>query len=88
MLKNLLTAAVLCFSAMSAAYAADVNTATRDGLQTVKGIGPAKADAIILEREKNGPFTDAQSLANRVKGIGEKSVKTLVDGGLTFGNPS
>ncbi len=86
MLKNLLTAAVLCFSAISAAYAANVNSASRDGLQAVKGIGPAKADAIILEREKNGPFTGPENLANRVKGIGEKSVKTLVEGGLTFGD--
>ncbi|APR36120.1 competence protein ComE [Paraburkholderia sp. SOS3] len=66
------------------AAAVEVNTADQAALESVKGIGPVHAKAIIDERTKNGPFKDADDLAARVKGIGTKSVKNLEAAGLTI----
>jgi len=49
----------------------DINRASLSELQSLKGIGPSKANAIILEREKNGFFRSPEDLL-RVKGIGNK----------------
>ncbi len=90
MLKKLLmlfTALVLSLSAGFAA-AVEVNSADQAALESVKGIGPVHAKAIIDERAKNGPFKDADDLANRVKGIGQKSVKNLEAAGLTINGSS
>lgn len=43
-------------------------------IENWKGIGEKKASAIISYREKNGPFSDINDLAN-VKGIGEGIIK-------------
>lgn len=60
-----------------AAFAAiNVNTASQQELETLKGIGPVKAKAIIDYRSKNGPFKTAADLVN-VPGIGEKTVEKL-----------
>jgi competence protein ComEA len=52
----------------------------------VRGLGPSKAKAILLERKKNGPFKDSTDLHTRVKGIGEKTVERLMQNGLTINN--
>ena len=86
MLGKLITL-VLAFGLMIfAGYAAavEVNTADEAALESVKGIGPAHAKAIIDERTKHGPFKDANDLAARVKGIGQKSVAKLEAAGLTI----
>jgi competence protein ComEA len=90
MLKKLLLLCIACFLTMSAAFAAsvDVNTADQTTLESLKGLGPVKSKAIIDERTKNGPFKDADDLANRVKGLGTKSVTTLEAEGLTIGGSS
>ncbi|MGO4327288.1 ComEA family DNA-binding protein [Cupriavidus sp. 2TAF22] len=81
-----LLALALCFSLMGAAHAAvDVNTADETSLVTLKGIGPATASTIVAERAKGGPFKDAADLADRVKGLGQKSVARLQEGGMTIG---
>jgi competence protein ComEA len=80
-------ALVLTFSAGFAA-AVEVNSADQAALESVKGIGPVHAKAIIDERTKNGPFKDADDLATRVKGIGTKSVKNLEAAGLTINGSS
>ncbi|CAM4311863.1 helix-hairpin-helix domain-containing protein [Paenibacillus alkaliterrae] len=49
----------------------DINRATAAEFDTLKGIGPAKAEAIIADRELNGKFASPEDLL-RVKGIGEK----------------
>lgn len=54
----------------------NLNTATTDELQTLPGIGPKKADAIILYREQNGSFSNIESLIE-VKGIGVKIFEQL-----------
>ena len=49
----------------------DINTATSEQLQQLKGIGPAKAKAIIEDREQKGKYKNKADI-KRVKGIGEK----------------
>ena len=63
----------------------DVNTATAEELQQVKGIGPKKAEEIVKHRTDNGPFKSVDELAN-VKGIGEATVEKIKDQ-VTVGTP-
>jgi competence ComEA-like helix-hairpin-helix protein len=69
---------------MTQGYAAPVNanTATQSELESIRGLGPAKAKAIITERDKGGAFYDSYDLQSRVRGIGEKSVGKLMENGL------
>ncbi len=48
-----------------------LNTASKEELMEVKGIGATKAEAIVEERKK-GKFTSFDDF-QRVKGIGEKA---------------
>ncbi len=63
-------------SALSASAAVNVNTATKDELIALPGIGPAKAQAILDHRKANGPFKTVDDLRN-VKGIGAKRLEKL-----------
>ena len=54
----------------------DINRAGMSELQNLKGIGPAKANAIIIDREKNGYFRSPDDLL-RVKGIGNKLLSEI-----------
>lgn len=85
MLKKLALLFAALVLSMSAAFAAtvEVNTADQATLETLKGIGPVISKAIIDERAK-APFKDADDLANRVKGLGVKSVTKLEAQGLTI----
>lgn len=79
-------AAVAMFGAIASAWAAvDVNTANEDALVGIKGIGPARAKAILDERGARGPFRSAEDLASRVKGMGGHTVERLRQEGLTIG---
>jgi competence protein ComEA len=80
----------LAFSPLGSAIASpvNVNTATQSELESIKGIGPAKARTIIAERSEGGHFQDANDLQKRVRGIGMKSVEKMVDNGLTIESPS
>ena len=51
----------------------DVNAATAEELEALVDVGPLLAEAIIAEREKNGPFYYLEDQLN-VKGIGEKTL--------------
>lgn len=56
----------------------DVNTADAAALETLPGIGPATAAAIIEHRQTHGPFTAVEGLLD-VNGIGEAKLAALVD---------
>ncbi len=62
----------------------EVNSADQAALESVRGLGPSKAKAILEERKKNGPYKDANDLHTRVKGIGEKTVERMMQNGLTI----
>ena len=56
----------------------DVNAADAAALDSLPGIGPATAAAIVTERERNGPFVDIDDL-DRVPGIGPAKLAALRD---------
>ncbi|MCB9765793.1 MAG: ComEA family DNA-binding protein [Alphaproteobacteria bacterium] len=77
----LLTVALLLgFPALAAV---DVNLAGSSELESLPGIGPAKAQAIIDHRAAHGPFTSMADL-DEVKGIGPATLANL-DGLVVFG---
>lgn len=76
-MKKLLLILVVCFACIGSAFAAiDLNTATQAQLESVNGIGPVKAKAIIEYRARNAPFKSVDDLAN-VKGFGKKTVNNV-----------
>ena len=54
----------------------NINTATSVQLQTLRKIGPALAERIILYRKENGPFRHIDEIKN-VKGIGDKTFEKI-----------
>lgn len=56
----------------------NLNKADETQLQTLPGIGPAKAAAIIEYRETNGPYKTIEDLKN-ISGIGDKTFEKLKD---------
>ncbi len=55
----------------------DVNRASASELESLPGVGPATAAAIIAERERDGPFSSFDDL-ERVTGIGPSKLAGLV----------
>lgn len=58
--------------------AVNINTASASDLETLPGIGATKAEAIVADREANGPFASCQDLS-RVVGVGPATVANLAD---------
>ena len=54
----------------------DINTATRDELMALSGIGGTKADAIISYRSEKGSFSKTEDIKN-VSGIGEGTYEKI-----------
>ena len=54
----------------------DLNTATAADLETLPGVGPATAAAILAYRDQNGPFRAVDDLIE-VRGIGEAKLEQI-----------
>ena len=73
-IRNVVRSLVLSLLPLGATVAGPVNLNSADAATLAKeldGIGPAKAQAIVEYRQKNGPFRSAEDLL-KVDGIGEK----------------
>ena len=71
----LLLAALLAYAGFAFA-AVNINTATKEQLESLNGIGPVKAQAIIDYRKKNGNFKKLEDVKN-VDGIGEATFEKI-----------
>lgn len=88
-MKKLLLAALLALAlsplAAMAGATIDINTADAATLEQLRGVGPAKASAIVAYRTENGPFNSIDDLV-KVPGIGERSLEQLRDQITTDGS--
>ncbi|SCX95245.1 ComEA family DNA-binding protein [Nitrosospira sp. Nsp13] len=76
-MRKLFFLIVMLFALTGPVYAAvNINTATQGELETLRGIGPAKAKAIVDHRKKSGPFKSPGDL-EKVNGIGPATMKQL-----------
>ena len=75
-MQRLLLALGLALLPAVALAAININTATKDELVSLPGIGPAKAQAIVDYRKAHGPFKTVDELKD-VKGIGAKRFEKL-----------
>ena len=74
-LSRILALVIACLPLLAYAGPVDINTANAETISAeLKGVGPAKAKAIIEYREKHGPFKTADDLS-LVKGIGDRTVE-------------
>jgi competence protein ComEA len=53
----------------------NINSADLDELTQLDGIGQARAQAIVEERDANGPFDSPEDLQNRVNGVGPTTIE-------------
>ena len=76
MLRNMLVAGLLLLPLLAhCAPPIDINSADSETLvDTLVGVGPQKAMAIIRYRQENGPFQQVDDLA-LVSGIGAKTME-------------
>ena len=80
-LMSFATAAALLLYAAAAGASSDrinINQADAERLQSLNGVGPATAEAIIEDRAANGPYAQADQLV-RVNGIGEATLEAIRD---------
>lgn len=73
--KIILGILVFAGTSLMAMSVSELNAATKEELMSIKGIGAAKAEAIIKERD-NAAFTTVDDLV-KVKGIGPAIVENV-----------
>ncbi|MFB1080603.1 helix-hairpin-helix domain-containing protein [Jeotgalibacillus sp. JSM ZJ347] len=61
----------------------NINRATQSELESIPGIGPSKAAAIIQYREEKGQFKSIEEIMN-ISGIGEKTFDKLKESISTY----
>lgn len=76
-MRRLILALFLLFAGPALA-AVDINAASEAELETLPGIGPSKAAAIVQYRADHGPFKTVDELDN-VSGIGPSTMASLRD---------
>jgi hypothetical protein len=64
----------------------ELNTATDEQLQSLKGIGPAMSGRILAERAR-APFSSLADFDERVKGVGTITLRRWVADGLVLATP-
>lgn len=76
-MRKIITALLILFgTSFNLQAAIDLNTASQAELETLSGIGPAKAKAIINYRKESGGFEATDDLV-KVDGIGPGTLKKL-----------
>ena len=76
-MKKVVLLFMALFAVVQMAFAAiNINTATQEQLESLNGIGPTKAKAIIEYRNQNGRFKSLSEL-DQVKGIGEGTLNKI-----------
>jgi competence protein ComEA len=77
LMKKLTLALLICFALSGlAAAAVNINTATKEELMSLKGVGDKRAQEIIDYRKKNGNFKSIDDL-EKVPGIGPGLMKRI-----------
>jgi len=74
-----LSVMLICLPLFAFAGPVNINTADAEHIsRELKGVGLAKARAIVAYRQKHGPFKNPEDLS-LVKGIGDRTVEMNLD---------
>lgn len=82
LVSRVLAALGLCAASLAASAAIDINKASADQLQALKGIGPTLSSRIMEARQKS-VFKNWGDLIDRVSGLGTAKAAKLSAEGLT-----
>src|SRR5690554_6353338 len=75
LVKLIVALLLIGFAWCASAEQVDINSATAEQIaEVLTGVGKAKAEAIVQDREKNGKFKSIEDLG-RVKGIGQATIE-------------